>query len=197
MKWIVAALLLTAAPAYADDEAFAKQLFRQASDAYAAKDWPKALELFRQTLTASPRPALLFNIAQCERQLGRVADAEKDYRAYLVEAQPPPPVRARVERLIAQMPTPPPAPAPPDPATAPREEPAPPPPALAARPELVQSAPAAPTDHGPRRRKWLPWVGAAAAVVVAGVVIGVAVGVTQHETTPTASTTLGTVQVNP
>jgi hypothetical protein len=190
MKWIVAIALLVSVPAFAADDALAKRLYRQASEAYEARHWDEALDLFRQARTASPRPALLFNIAQCERQLGRYGDAEGDYRAFLRDGQPPPAVRARVEKLIAQMPTPPAptAPSPPKEVAAPAPEmisPAPPasPPA-AARPAQsgVANLPPVPVavaanrkPAGPAHRNAAGWallgVGGAIAVVGSGLII--------------------------
>jgi hypothetical protein len=183
MRSVVFALMLVAMPAHAD-ETQARQLYRQATEAYTAREYSAALDLFHAAYSASHRPALLFDIAQCQRQLGRYDDAIASFRSFLNEAQPGDAVRERVEHIIADLPKPAVEPVA-QPIVA---QPAPPP----VRVDLIVPAPA--RTH---RRKWIPWVAGAAGVVAVGVAIGVGVGVSRYNETPSATTNLGTVRVNP
>jgi tetratricopeptide (TPR) repeat protein len=78
----------------------ARQLTAQASAAYRSGDYPAALERFEQAYALVPAAELLFNLGQCQRQLGRDAQAHESFRAYL-RARPNAPERAQIERWLA------------------------------------------------------------------------------------------------
>ena len=106
MRSLVAAILVmsvvgTASPGAADTGK-ARELFRQAQTKYNLLRFEEALALFEKGYEEKPDPVFLFNIAQCQRQLGRYELAAKSYRAYLVQ-QPDAPNRDDVMARIADM----------------------------------------------------------------------------------------------
>ena len=66
-------LSLLAAPAQAQQETLvkAKALFLKAEIHYRLEEFQKALALYRSAYKLADRPHLLFNVAQCHRQLGK------------------------------------------------------------------------------------------------------------------------------
>ncbi len=97
-------LLLLMAPASSQefDRAKVRQLFQLANAHYTLGQYVEALEAFQQAYLLHPDPAFLYNIGQCDRQLGHSADAARDYRAFL-RALPVAPNRTAVEQLIVEM----------------------------------------------------------------------------------------------
>ncbi len=83
-------------------EARARELYQEGQKAYDIGDFPKAIELFKQSYDTLPRPLLLFNIAQAHRLIGQPRPALFFYQNYLSQ-QPDAPNRARVEQWIAEM----------------------------------------------------------------------------------------------
>ena len=63
----------------------ARELYERATKAYNLQAFSTALDLFKQAYELRPDPVLLFNIAQCQRQMGGYEVASKSYRAYLNE----------------------------------------------------------------------------------------------------------------
>ena len=61
----------------------AAALFREAEARYVAGDVAGALEAMDRSYTLSGRAELLFNLGELRRELGRCADARRDYEAYL------------------------------------------------------------------------------------------------------------------
>ena len=101
----LAALFLLSAHAvtHADDgKATAKALYQAATTHYNLGEFEDALKAYREAYRQAPDPAFLFNIAQCQRQLNRPAEAARQYRAFLRE-RPSAKNRAAVEALIAEM----------------------------------------------------------------------------------------------
>jgi tetratricopeptide (TPR) repeat protein len=98
------ALILVAAatPARADEKAEARALYTDATRYYDLNDFAKALTLFRQAYLKFEDPVFIYNIGQCERQLGDKVAAVKSYRSYLRKA-PEAPNREAVRKLIAQL----------------------------------------------------------------------------------------------
>ncbi|MBX3268640.1 MAG: hypothetical protein KF729_00170 [Sandaracinaceae bacterium] len=80
------------------DEA-ARLTFESAREAFVAGDYERALGLFRQAYNLSPRPGLLYNIAQTLDRLRRDAETLQALREYL-EAYPEAPNRTEVEARI-------------------------------------------------------------------------------------------------
>jgi hypothetical protein len=85
----------------ADQERRAKELFADAEAYYRLQYYERALELYREAYLLARVPAMLYNIGQCYRQLGRYEEALKSYRAYLSDS-PNTPIREVVEILIAE-----------------------------------------------------------------------------------------------
>src|SRR5262245_42408860 len=77
-------LLICAAPAAADKDR-ARQLFEEGSRRYNLGEYPAALGRFKAAYEEFPEPTLLYNTAQCYRQLGDKAQAVTLYRSYLRE----------------------------------------------------------------------------------------------------------------
>jgi len=97
-------LLLTAATAssFADERTDARRIYEQAIKEYNLQQWESALHDFQKTYLAHPDPALLFNIAQCQRQLSEYTAASKSYRLYLSQS-PDAENREQVRKLIDEM----------------------------------------------------------------------------------------------
>ena len=75
----LALLGLLSAPAWAQDAALlqAKQQFAKGETHYRLGEFDKALALYRKAYKLSNRPALLFNVAQCFRQLQKGQQKER------------------------------------------------------------------------------------------------------------------------
>ena len=186
---------LCARPAVADERAKARAAFRAGSQHYNLGEFQQALDSFREAYRAVEDPTFLFNIAQCERQLGHKREAIREYRAYLNNAESAQ-NRESVQQTIVQLQkeiddedqrakaaaqAAKPAVAP-----APVLTPTPAPTA----PVLVASAPP-PAEHKPAYKKWWVWT-VVGGIVVAGGAATAAVLLTRPSS-PTAPTTLGTV----
>jgi tetratricopeptide (TPR) repeat protein len=88
-----------AAPEKAPDKAKAREAFRIAIRHYNLDEFKEALESFKEAYRSFDDPSFLFNIGQCERQLGQKQEALHSYKAYLRES-PSAPNRGEVARLI-------------------------------------------------------------------------------------------------
>ena len=197
MRWTLLCLALVAAApaARADNRDVARDEFKTGARYFEIADYPHALEHFKAAYVQFEDPAILFNIAQCERLLNHKVEALRAYRIYL-QKKPDSPNRADIENIIAtlqdaiskdqkasslpptgvegqkpseenQAATPPPAP---PPATTP-PAPAPPPVAAANTPP--------PAPEKPIYKKWWLWA-AAGAVVAVAIGVGVGVGVAEN-----------------
>ena len=102
--WVLTVLLLTTAgPARADDpKQEAKARYETAQSHYNLNEFQEALQDFKEGYRLFPDPVFLFNLAQCERQLGNVEEAIKFYRSYL-RNRPKAPNRQEVVRRIDEM----------------------------------------------------------------------------------------------
>ena len=164
--------------ARADDDAdteIAKRHFRAGSAAYAASDYEKALQEFREANLAKRLPALEFNIAKCLDRLERYEDAIAAYQKFsaathdgkdLAEARDR--VRILRERVDERrtLHGPPPAAG---------SEPSPPGAALVpASAAVTASAEAGRDDAGRRRTKWWALGVVGGALVLGGVAAGIA-----------------------
>jgi len=98
---LLAPLLLVAAPASADNSALqeARALTSEATIEYNVGRFEQALNLYTKAYERLPKPALLFNLGQCQRQLGHHERALFFFHGYLRE-KPDAPNRALVEQLI-------------------------------------------------------------------------------------------------
>lgn len=194
--------------AHADEHARARAAFKLGSKHYNLGEFQQALDAFREAYRDYDDPSFLFNIAQCERQLGHKREAVREYRAYLNNAPESAGNRDAIKQVIAQlekeiadeqattkMPptgtvTPPLPPATTTPATnaATAETTTP---ATATTPSattLTASAPP-PSERTPAYKKWWVWT-IVGGVVVAGVTTGLVLGL--PKSAPTATTSLGT-----
>jgi hypothetical protein len=103
--------------------ALARTLYDRARTEYEAERYAVALGLLRQAYVLSPAPGLLFDIAQCERKLGRCHEARATYGEY-ARQEADPARRTRAERLRDTLSD---CAAPATPAPAPAPSPSPPP----------------------------------------------------------------------
>ena len=175
-------LLALSVPAHAGSRAAAREAYLRGIRQYNLGEYQAALEAFTAAYNEAPEPPLLFNLAQCHRQLGAKQKAITLYRSYLRESGGAPANAAEVHRLIASLTealakesaasaAPPAGPIPPRPADKKEPEPA------AARasttaPASVAVVPVRPRPTQPRRNTTLLAGAGVAAAGVAAVVIG-------------------------
>jgi tetratricopeptide (TPR) repeat protein len=182
-----------------DDHERARVAFKSGSRHYNLGEFQQALDAFREAYRAVDDPSFLFNIAQCERQLGHKREAVRSYRAYLNNA-PATPNREQVKQLITQLDKeiadeqatvkmPPTTVTPPPPPLGNGLTATPPPPTTAPTATLTTNAPP-PAEHKPAYKKWWVWT-IVGGVAAAGVATGLALGLTP-KSAPTAETSLGT-----
>jgi len=102
--WVLAALLLaTAGPVWAEDpKQEAKARYTTGQSHYNLNEFKEALQDFKEAYRLFPDPVFLFNVAQCERQLGNLEEAIQFYRSYL-RNKPKAPNRQEVLRRIDEM----------------------------------------------------------------------------------------------
>lgn len=106
---LLAALLVLPHGAWAldagagDTETRARQHFSDGTLAYDLGEFHKALKEYSEAYRLSPRPALLFNVAQCHRQLGEYGRAAFFYRRYLYLAGADAPDAALAKDLLAEV----------------------------------------------------------------------------------------------
>src|SRR5438046_1647996 len=80
----------------------ARSAFRDGVQQYSLGNFSRALESFKQGYIEYDEPAFLFNIAQCQRQLGDRTEAVSFYRAFLARV-PRAGNRKDIERMIHQL----------------------------------------------------------------------------------------------
>jgi hypothetical protein len=103
--WLVAWLLVATAlpPAQAaDGKQQAKARFVAGQNHYNLNEYAEALGEFKEAYRLLPDPVFLFNLGQCERQLGHFDEAVRFYRSYLRE-QPKAANRQDVLHKIEEM----------------------------------------------------------------------------------------------
>lgn len=190
-RWTVALMLALAvtAPAatYADDRPLAREEFKAGSRYFEIGDYVHALEHFKTAYIAFEDPAILFNIAQCQRLMNQKVEALRSYRIYL-QKRPETPNRDEIQKIIvtledairkdntaSSLP-----PTGVEGANNPRVEdkpaPAPEPAPVTAAPVQTTRPPEPEVDRTPVYKKWWLWA-IVGGVVVAGVAVGVGVGV--------------------
>jgi tetratricopeptide (TPR) repeat protein len=174
----------------------ARDVFRRAQQHYKLAEYVEALDAFKEAYRLIEDPSLLFNIAQCYRQLNKKEEALRFYRTYLHDAGKAG-IDHGTEQIVASL------------EQAIKEEQAarnaqpqatleqPPPPVLTPAPNeapatAVLVTPAVRTaDKPPVYRRWWLWT-TVAAVVVVGVGVGLGVGLTRTPAAPSVSTSDGT-----
>jgi len=82
---LVAACLVVAASAQADDKAQAKQLYEEGLRHYNAGEYPAAIVLWKEAYRLSSKPLLLFNIGQAYRLSGDCVQAMPYFDQYAHE----------------------------------------------------------------------------------------------------------------
>lgn len=92
----------TPTPAPARDSVAAKQAYEEALRAFNLGHWQDAVAGFEKSYTLSGDAALLFNVAQAQRQAGNVKEAIIAYKAFLRE-KPDTPHRDMVEAKLKEM----------------------------------------------------------------------------------------------
>ncbi|AUX46140.1 hypothetical protein SOCE26_076450 [Sorangium cellulosum] len=85
---LVCAISQAALAQPATPKAQAQALFEQGRAAVEAGDCARAIPLFRQSQTTFPARGTLFNLAQCEAKLGRVASASRHFKELLTQLTP-------------------------------------------------------------------------------------------------------------
>jgi tetratricopeptide (TPR) repeat protein len=81
----IAAILLAASSARADETSAAKEIYERGVRYYNLGQFEDALDAFR-SIYSIDRPQLLFNIAQCQRQLKQYEAAARSYHAFLASS---------------------------------------------------------------------------------------------------------------
>jgi hypothetical protein len=184
-RTVLAMLALVAAVgvAHGEDRGRARELFKSGSQHFKLGEYGEALTAFKEAYRNFEDPTILFNIAQCHRQLNQKPEAIRFYRTYLSEL-PKAPNRDEVRQLIAMLETAlaqetaartvPPSGTlgtPPRNDAEPRPEPSVTPATIESpRADVVRAAP----TRTPVYKKWWFWTAVGGAVVVA---VGVGVGV--------------------
>jgi tetratricopeptide (TPR) repeat protein len=99
---VIALILLALAPTARADKAKARALFDRATKQYNLGEYATAGEAFKAAYDEYPDPTLLYNLAQCERQLAHKPRAITLYRSYLRE-MPNAPNADEVKRIVASL----------------------------------------------------------------------------------------------
>ena len=99
---VLSTALVLALTAPADSSAQAREHFKAAQLHYSLGEFEEAVKDFREAYRLRQEPAILFNIAQGSRQLGKYSDAYFYYRQYLSQKADAP-NRPEVESLVEQM----------------------------------------------------------------------------------------------
>src|SRR5262245_7033283 len=101
--WALALMpVLLIAPVARADKEQAKVHYRQGQTLYDLGRFQEASDEFEKAYEAYPDSALLFNLAQCQRQLGHTDRALFFYRGFL-RNRPDAPNRSAVEKIIQEL----------------------------------------------------------------------------------------------
>lgn len=89
LPFVLATLLLCVAAHAQDDENVkeARALFNHGAELVANAQWSEALASFEQSAAKRPHPITTYNIAQCERALGRYTAAREHFTHALAEGE--------------------------------------------------------------------------------------------------------------
>ena len=164
--------------------------FRSGQKHYNLNEYSDALVEFKEAYRLHSDPVFLYNIGQCERQLGHLEDASRFYRSYLRE-YPKAPNRQEVERKIDEIDETLRAQAKPDskavvPPPQPSPLPVPAAPVVETRTDLA-AAPAV-SETPPVYKRW--WFWAAVGAVAVGATVGIILATSGKQASP-PSTGLG------
>jgi len=86
------------------EKAEAKLHYDKGTIHYNLDEWPQAIAEFRAAYRVFPDPSFLYNIAQCHRRMGNLAESLSFYKNYLRE-RPDAPNRSDVEKRIDELQT--------------------------------------------------------------------------------------------
>lgn len=103
MRAVLCVLLVIAASPAEADRAAAKSAYGRAVKQYALGEYEAALEGFTAAYNELPEPALIFNLAQCQRQLGNKQKAVTLYKSYLRETHGTAPNADEVKRITSNL----------------------------------------------------------------------------------------------
>ncbi|MGK3986274.1 preprotein translocase subunit TatA [Sorangium sp. So ce136] len=81
----------------------AQALFEQGRAAVEARDCARAIPLFRKSQETYPARGTLFNLAQCEAELGRIASATQHYKELLTQLTPGDPRLPIAQQRITEL----------------------------------------------------------------------------------------------
>jgi tetratricopeptide (TPR) repeat protein len=100
-------LSITSLPALAQKESKiskeeAAKRFAEAKQEYSLQEYDKALESFKELYRQTNEPVYLFNIAQCNRQLGNLEEALKGFKAF-IQADPNSELKANAQTRITEL----------------------------------------------------------------------------------------------
>lgn len=99
---VLASLAAWSGVAAADDRDVAREAFREGTRQFDLGDFRSALAAFKKAYLNHEDSAYLYNIAQCQRQLGDKAEALRSYRVFLLK-EPSSPERPQIEKIIAEL----------------------------------------------------------------------------------------------
>jgi tetratricopeptide (TPR) repeat protein len=85
------------------DAAQARVHFERGRTFFEVDEYRKAITEFKAAHIEKPDPAFLYNIAECHRRLGEVADALVFYRRFLAATPPDDKTRPLVEQRITEL----------------------------------------------------------------------------------------------
>jgi HSP20 family molecular chaperone IbpA len=81
----------------------AAKLYEDADALYKAAEYEQSLALFKEAYLLTSEPVLLFNIAQCHRQLKQLDEARKSYESFLRDAPAESELRANAEARLSEV----------------------------------------------------------------------------------------------
>ncbi len=99
---LIAAVLLIARTAHADDREEARKAFAEGQTADKAEDWQSAIEHYLHAYELVPHHFALYNIARDYERLGQLREASTWYVRY-VEVAPPSGDRDKVQKLLGEL----------------------------------------------------------------------------------------------
>lgn len=109
LGWLVIVMMMSvsglAAPKKAVEDPAkeaAKAAFTAGNRHYQLSEYTQALEKFKDAFRIFPEPSILYNIGQCQRQLGQKEDAVRSYKSFLRNAGETP-MREEVQSTIAKL----------------------------------------------------------------------------------------------
>ena len=99
---VLVALAVGSGAAVADERDVARDAFREGTRQFDLGDFASALAAFKKAYLHHEDPAILYNIAQCQRQLGEKAEALRSYRVFLLK-EPNSRERPQIEKIVAEL----------------------------------------------------------------------------------------------